>query len=197
VVWRCGLASSFASLGRLEDARREFERLAVNDFEDLPYDHNWLSCHGYLAYVCEVLGDRQRAAIVQRALRPYADRMIVLGHASAYAGPVATALARVALVLDQWEEAERCFEQAIERNAAFGARPWTAMCQYDYAMALPKRGGARERLRARSLLAEALATASELGLRDLLDQAERPPAQAHALSPSDGDRDSNENLSQA
>jgi DNA-binding winged helix-turn-helix (wHTH) protein/tetratricopeptide (TPR) repeat protein len=197
VVWRCSLASSFASVGRLEDARREFERLAVNDFEDLPYDHNWISCHSYLAYVCEVFGDRKRAAIVQAALRPYADRVILLGHASAYAGPVATPLARVAMVLDQWDEAERCYVQAIERNAAFGARPWTALCQFDLAVALRKRGGVRDRLRARALLGEALATASELGMRDLLDQAERLPALPHALSPSDSDRDSNENLSQA
>ena len=57
-------------------ARREFERLAVNDFEDLPFDHNWLSCHLYLSAMSRTSGPRarrdrvSRATAVRRSLHP-------------------------------------------------------------------------------------------------------------------------------
>ncbi|MFI5307696.1 MAG: ATP-binding protein [Polyangiales bacterium] len=173
VVWRCGLASMHVVVGMEAEARRELERLAVHDFEDLPYDHNWLSCHMYLSVICYYLGDRPRAELVHRALEPYAERIILLGHASMYMGPVHHALARVASTLERWDEADRCFERAIARNQELGARVWVAQVQFDYAETLWKRGRAGDRERARALIDASLLTARELGIGDIEQRAAR------------------------
>jgi hypothetical protein len=175
VVWRCSLTGTYAAAQREDLVRREFERLAVNDFEDLPFDHNWLSCHWYLSSVCQYLNDRQRAALVYRALQPYADRYILLGHQSTYVGPVYLALARVASTLELWDEAEVAYEQAIARNAAFGATVWTALCRLEYAETLWTRGFSGDRRKARPILEAALATARALGLAEILARAARLP----------------------
>jgi hypothetical protein len=175
VVWRCSLAATYTAADREDLVRREFDRLAVNDFEDLPFDHNWLSCHFYLSAVCYYLHDRERAALVYRALQPYADRYILLGHQSTYVGPVYLPLARVACTLELWEEAEAAYEQAIARNAAFGATVWTALCQLEYAEVLWNRGFSGDRRKARPILEAAIATARVLGLAEITTRAARLP----------------------
>jgi predicted ATPase/DNA-binding winged helix-turn-helix (wHTH) protein len=175
VVWRCSLTATYASAERDDLVRRELDRLAVNDFEDLPFDHNWLSCHFYLSSVCVYLHDRERAALIYRAIQPYADRYILLGHQSTYVGPVYLPLARVAGVLELWDEAEAAYEQAIARNAAFGAPVWTALCQLEYAEVLWTRGFSGDRRKARPILDAALATARALGLGEIPNRAARLP----------------------
>ncbi len=173
MVWRCGLAALYATANRLHEARRELERLAVNDFGDLPFDHNWLSCQMYMAVVCADLGDRPRAARVLELLRPYQDRLIWLGIASMYGGPVSHALARVAATLERWAEAEAWFEQTIERDAAMGARVWVAMAQCHYGEMLWRRAAGSDRERARALIDAAFATAAELGIGYVQQRVER------------------------
>jgi len=173
IVWRCGLLGTYTVLEMETEARRELERLAVHDFEDLPYDHNWLSCHMYLSGACIYLQDKPRAEIVRRALEPYADRIILLGHASMYAGPVYHPLGRVAATLGRWEEAGRYFQLAIARNAELGSPVWQALAQYDYGEALWKWGQPGERERARKLITGALVIARELGIADIEQRAAR------------------------
>jgi len=175
VVWRCSLAGTYACALRSDLARRELDRLAVNDFEDLPFDHNWLSCHFYLSGVCQYLQDRERAALVYRALLPYADRFILLGHQSTYIGPVYWPLGRAAAALELWDEAEAAFEQAVQRNFTFGAKVWAAMCQYEYAETLWNRGFGADRRKARPLLEAALAAARSYGLGEIVQRAARLP----------------------
>jgi DNA-binding winged helix-turn-helix (wHTH) protein/tetratricopeptide (TPR) repeat protein len=190
VVWRCSLAWIYVHVQRFEDARRELERLAVHDFEDLPFDHNWLSCHMYLAEVCRQLGDRNRAALVHRALSPYCDRVILVGHHSMFVGPVWHPLGRAAMALERWDEAEHCFGRALAIHRAFDAKSWQPIVQLDYAEVLWRRNRGRDRQRARSLHEASLATAKELGLGIVLQRAhtlfERSNAQsADALASMD------------
>jgi DNA-binding winged helix-turn-helix (wHTH) protein/tetratricopeptide (TPR) repeat protein len=171
VVWRCALASSLVSIGKFDDARRELERLAVQGFEDLPYDHNWLSCHMYLATVCRALRDRERAMLVYRALEPYAERIILLGHASMYAGPVAGPLGRAAEALGRTDDAVRHYERSLEVNTSVGARAWKSVTQLDLALLLWRRNQGRDRQRATALFQESLATARELSIGEVLGRA--------------------------
>ena len=119
------------------------------------------------------LHDRERAALVYRALEPFADRIILLGHASSYSGPVSHPLAAVATTLERWDEAEHWFEQAIASNTAFGATVWTPLVQVDYADMLLRRGSPGDRRRAQALLDAALVTAREFGLGEVLERGRR------------------------
>jgi hypothetical protein len=44
-VFRCALAHLYARLRRTDDARREFTRLAQDDFAGVPFDMEWLLRH--------------------------------------------------------------------------------------------------------------------------------------------------------
>ena len=49
---RATLANLYSRLGRREDAQREFEQVAANDFSSLPRDGSWLVTMANLSYVC-------------------------------------------------------------------------------------------------------------------------------------------------
>jgi len=92
-------------------------------------------------------------------------------------GSVARSLGLLAAILGRWDEAAAHFEGALIQNQRLGLRVWLAQTQYDYAVMLltqaASEAGARHvvppRERADRLLAEALATAEEMGLVRLLD----------------------------
>jgi DNA-binding winged helix-turn-helix (wHTH) protein/tetratricopeptide (TPR) repeat protein len=180
VVWRCSIAATYACIGQPDLARRELDRLAVHDFEDLPYDHNWLSCYMHLGTVCYRIDDRERAPLVYRALEPFGDRMIFLGHAAAYSGPIAHPLAALATTLGRFEQAESWFIRALESNARFGATVWTPPVQVDYADMLLRRGSQADRRKAHALLEAATATAREYGLGEVMQRATRMLAGSRA-----------------
>jgi DNA-binding CsgD family transcriptional regulator len=166
-AWRPGLALLYSELGRLQEARREFERLAQYDFTDLPRDALWMACITYLADVCTVLGDTARATTLYQLLLPYARRTVVIGNATACYGAAARYLGRLAATMARWDEAEKHFEDALDMNARMGARPWLAHTQHAYASMLLVRNRPGDQEKAAALLDEALATARALGMRTL------------------------------
>jgi tetratricopeptide (TPR) repeat protein len=166
-AWRPGLALIYSELGRVPEARAEFEHLARHDFADLPHDALWMACMTYLADVCIFLGDKARAATLYQLLLPYARRNVVIGNAVACYGAVSRYLGALATTLGWWDEAVRHFEDALAMNTRMEARPWLAHTQYQYATMLLARDQAGERERAQELLKAALSTACELGMRAL------------------------------
>jgi DNA-binding CsgD family transcriptional regulator/tetratricopeptide (TPR) repeat protein len=166
-AWRPGLALLYSELGRLQDARREFERLAQYDFTDIPRDGLWMACLTYLADVCTFLGDMARAAILYQLLPPYAGCTVVIGNATACYGAASRYLGMLGSTMERWEEAERHFQDGLAMNARMGTRPWLAHTQYQYARMLQARNQSGDREKAVSLLDEALTTAHELGMRAL------------------------------
>jgi DNA-binding NarL/FixJ family response regulator len=164
-AWRPGLALLYSELGRVQEARREFERLAQNDFTDVPRDGLWMTCMTYLADVCTFLGDTARAAILYQFLLPYAGHAVVIGDAIACYGAASRYLGMLAATLAHWDEAERHFTDALAMNARMGARPWLAHTQHAYATMLLARNRPGDQQKAVALLDEALATARELDMR--------------------------------
>jgi len=162
--WRCGLAMLYAQLGRLEEARQEFERIAVDDFAGLPRDLFWLIGMMLLADVCCALGDGARAAVLYDLLLPYAGRTMVTGRAVVCAGSARHSLAILAALLGRHDEAERHFADALAMNLRLGARPFAAYTRFEYARMLLARGAGDDRPRAVELLREAGAVARELGM---------------------------------
>jgi tetratricopeptide (TPR) repeat protein len=166
-VWRCVLADLYAQLGRQDDARAEFERLAAGDFTELPFNEEWLLGMTLLADVCTALGDAPRSVRLYQLLLPYRE-LHAVGQPEISLGAVARPLGRLAATAGRFEQATRHFEAAIRLNQRSGARPWTAHARHDYARMLIARG---DHQNARQQLAHALATYRELQMDPWADNA--------------------------
>lgn len=181
-AWRPGLAVIYSELGLLQEARAEFERLASQDFADLPQDAIWLACVIYLTEVCTALKDAPRAALLYRLLTPYAQHNIVVGFTGASYGAAARYLGMLAATMTHWAQARGHFEEALAMNARMGARPWLAHTQYQYASMLLARRQQHEYEQAEALLAAAWQTTQALDMHALasriaaLREAMRPPS---------------------
>ncbi|MGH7859056.1 MAG: tetratricopeptide repeat protein, partial [Candidatus Binatia bacterium] len=163
-AFRTGLALVYAELGREAEARAELERLAANDFTDLPRDRNWMNAMEELAETCAFLGDRPRAARLYELLLPFAERNVMVAFASACHGSVSRLLGLLAATLGRWSEAGHHFERALERNRAFGAEVLLARTELDYAEACLCRGDPES---ARRLVDRAASTVETLAVAGL------------------------------
>jgi DNA-binding SARP family transcriptional activator len=168
VAWRAALALMLVELGRVDEARAEFDRVK---FADLPRDANWLIGVTLLAEVCGALGDGERAAELYDALEPYAGRNVVVGRAATCNGAASRLLGILATAMRSWELAESHFISALAMHERMGARPWVAHTQLAYAEMLLQRRRRGDRARAQELLAEAVQVADALGMRVVAGRA--------------------------
>jgi predicted ATPase/tetratricopeptide (TPR) repeat protein len=166
-AWRAALATMLWESGRLADARVELERLAREDFRDIPYDGDWITTVTLLCELCRALEDPARAALLYEALLPYAGVNVVAGIAVVCLGSAARFLGQLASTIGRQSDAIRHFELALEENARLQAPVLLAHTQLDYAAAL---GGGE---RAARMIDEAARAAVELGLPAIALRAER------------------------
>jgi predicted ATPase/class 3 adenylate cyclase len=111
------------------------------------------------------------AAVLYDLIRPYEHRWPLAGRdAVAPQGHIAYYLGLLAAALSRFDAAARHFEVALEAAQRIGARPFLALAQGAYGAMLARRGATLDRQRARQLLAEALATAQQLGMNQLYDE---------------------------
>jgi tetratricopeptide (TPR) repeat protein len=164
-AWRAILAFLYGRNGKTDLMRREFATMAADRFANLQQDLTWLSGMAYLAEVCHMLGDRERAAILRELLLPYADHVVGVASGSFSLGHTSRYLALLAATLGDDEAAESNFRKAIRMHERLRASPWLAASQVGYAGWLTARKRSPE---ARPLLAEARRTATDLRLTGLL-----------------------------
>ena len=162
-AFRCALAHLYARLGQTDDARREFDHFAREDFSRLPFDMEWLYGMSFLAETCALLGASHSAAVLHRLLLPYA-LFNAADQPEGSRGSVSRYLGILATMTRRWEEAVQHFDDALEMNASMGARPWLADTQSDYARMLLDRKGSGDREHAHALLEAALSIYRELGM---------------------------------
>jgi DNA-binding winged helix-turn-helix (wHTH) protein/tetratricopeptide (TPR) repeat protein len=164
----------YGEVDDLESARRHFEMLAANGFDELPRDENWLFTLAFASQACACLGDRKRAVILYHLLLPYADLVVSHAHLRAYIGSVESVLAGLAATLGQRDQAAVHYEAAVESERRMGVRPQLARTEYAYARMLlgGESTSPADRRRARGLLASAEKTAQDLGLRRMLEVAQ-------------------------
>jgi tetratricopeptide (TPR) repeat protein len=154
--WRSLLAFVLLEAGRLEEARAQLEESAGDGFARIPRDGLWLGAMHLCAETAAGLGDVCLAAPLYERLRPYPDRNVVMGWASACAGSSSRALGLLAATLSRGAEAARHFEAALAFNERMGAGPLVARTCVDYGAlllgegddrgaALVRRGGAEAR----------------------------------------------------
>jgi DNA-binding CsgD family transcriptional regulator len=166
-VWRPGLALIYLEIGQRDQARAEFEKLAADDFTDIPRDGRWLYCTVYLSEICAALGDATRATVLYSLLLPYAGYNIVLGAGLVCCGSADRYLGLLCAATTRWPEAQRHFDAALAMNERIGACVALANTQHDYAAMLLARGEAGDRDRALNLLKASLESAHEIGMRAL------------------------------
>ncbi len=157
---RCLLALLYADLERSDEARREYERLASDDFAGLRRRNALHPLALCLSEVAVFLGDHRRAAMLYDDLFPFSGRVMGLGPSVLF-GPAAHGLARLAAFTGAWERAEAHFEEALTQSRRMQAPAWRAAIEYDYARELLEHG---QRTRAAELAAAAAQRAHELGM---------------------------------
>jgi tetratricopeptide (TPR) repeat protein len=122
-----------------------------------------------LPEVCRYLDDPEGANAVYARLQPF-GRLNATLPPELCRGSVSRGLGILAATMARWSEAVEHFEVALRMNAEMGARPWFAHTQYDYALALLRRGEPGDRGRAAELLRSAATSARELGMPSLADK---------------------------
>jgi class 3 adenylate cyclase len=163
---------SCIELGRLDEARTDFDRLAREEFAQVPRDWNWLASMFVLVEVCVDLGAAKHAEVLYRLLAPYAARNAVLGYYHTY-GSVGFALGRLAALLGRFDEAEAHFETALAANARIRAAAPLAHTECEFAKLLFARAEAGDVERAHALVDSARRTAEGLNLVRVKRRLER------------------------
>ena len=163
LVHRAILAHVYARLERTEEARTLLHELTRRDLAGWHVDEEWLFSICLLAETCALLGDTEPAARLYELLLPYGALNAVAVPELAL-GSTSRPLAILATLLGRFEDAARCFEEAMRMNERMGARPWLAHAQEDYARMLVRRNGEGDRERAEKLLSLARATYDDLGI---------------------------------
>ncbi len=166
-TWRPGLAILYTELGRLDEARIEFDALAEDDFAVIPRDALWPGCLTYLSEVCVQLDDKARAAQLYEYLLPHDGYNIVVGAFTACHGAAARLIGMLATTLERWEDAERHFTSAIASNKKQGAAPWLAHSYYEYARMYLLRLQEGDQEQAQTLLDQAQAMTHQLEMKGL------------------------------
>ena len=162
VVFRCVLAQLLVRLGGKAEAQSILDDLAPAEFGALPYDQEWFFGMSLLADTAILLGDTARAAVLYRLLLPW-SAVNASDHPEGFRGAIARDLARLAVLVERWDDAEAHFEEALALNAKSRALPWLAHTQAGYARALQLRG--RDGAHADELRRAALATYEALGVQ--------------------------------
>jgi class 3 adenylate cyclase len=170
--------------GREDEARREFERLSENDFDFLDYDPYFQLNLFFLADVCAVLHDTQRAASLYGRLLAYKGRYLSMETAVA-GGPTARSLGLLAATMGRFDDAVRHFEEAIEVEKRMLAWGWLPHTQCDFARILLDRDAPGDRERALELLGEALEASQRLGLKAWLDTCQELKLRAQGVRSGD------------
>jgi tetratricopeptide (TPR) repeat protein len=159
------LALTLCALGREDEARAVFERVAADDFASLPGNFVWLYGLCLASEACAQLGDSARAEVLH-------GRMAAYGHfmASAWAGAagfVDLYLGLLATTLRRFDLAESHFASGERLAAGFPAPVWLGRTRLEWAGMLLTRRHPGDSQRARELLGQALTTARELGLANV------------------------------
>jgi hypothetical protein len=162
--WRAQLARLYCFVGRIENARREFTKLARHDFDDLPIDGAYVSILSQLCTVSWFLSDKPHAEKLYRLLEPYGERNIVAGNTAISGGAVSFGLGMAAAANSWWDEAERRFRHAIDLNTRMEAWPWLVLTECGYAWMVVSRGQPGDRERAGELFEHVQTLSSELDM---------------------------------
>ena len=163
---RVALASSYCSLGRLEEAAPLFEHDSATAFAEIPRDITWTTAMLHATESAVALRHREGAVVLYDLLAPY-DNMVVFNGGTCE-GALARSLGRLAHFLDRPDEAEAHFRTALAIVERIAAPYWTARTQLDFADLLRDVGKTDE---ATAFVKQSVETAKTFGFAGLESRA--------------------------
>ncbi len=186
-AWSVAKAAVLADLGRLDEARAEFEQLAENDFAGIPQDVQWTISHALLTDTAFRLDDAERSRLLRERLAPYRGLVVVAGRSAAARGPVARYLGLSAEAAGDTATAVSDYEDAIAMSRRMGDRPFTAESSIELARVLLGRGADGDAERAAELLDTSLDAAQRLRMAGTSERALALKLEAQGLTDIDAD----------
>ena len=138
-MWQIAVVRGLVEAGRLDDARVHFEDLVALDGVHMRDNQMFLPGTCTLAEVAAPIDDPARAAVVQRALAPYATASPPAGSAGISIGPVSGYVGLAAEAAGDLDTAERQL-RSRSCDVAFGTRPHEARARLALARVLARRG---------------------------------------------------------
>jgi class 3 adenylate cyclase len=125
-------------LGDLDQAAIWFEKATPGGITSMPPDAGWPMGMAFLAEVAAVLADRAAAEELHATLSPFDG--LICGTGGICCGPGARLLARLEVVLDRPDDADRHFADAVAQARNLASPVWEARGLLDWADALVARG---------------------------------------------------------
>jgi tetratricopeptide (TPR) repeat protein len=160
-----------AETGRVGAASERFDALAATGFAHPTNNVAWLRFLADCAWLCAGLDRSDCVPILRAKLEPYAEQFVVISFGGGVSGSVAFYLGLLCRTTGDWEAAEEYFASAAATHQRTGARPWLARTRLEWARMLLARAGPGDPERADGLLRQVLATARELGLAKIEQDA--------------------------
>jgi eukaryotic-like serine/threonine-protein kinase len=171
-AWRIAGALTHADRGQLDEARAEFERIAVDEFAGVPFAAaQWITAVAILCEIAAALEDAERARQLHGMLEPFRGQTVVAGRAAACWGPVDRFLGISSATAGKLDRAVAELENAIALSERMGDRPFLAQAHLNLARVLLDRDSPGDRERALELLDRCLDASQEMGMRAITDQA--------------------------
>jgi hypothetical protein len=178
----CAMSAQFPSLlgitalaplamleaGELDSARYRYEEIVAPGLAHFVGRVSWQAAFVILAYICERLGDTDRARELHSHLLPFRDNCAIVGVANVCAGPVALTLARLAMLQGNWKAAESHLARALALAESLDSPPVRARCLLAAARLYRERGLNGDGARLAEAAAKSEAIARELGMAGVL-----------------------------
>jgi class 3 adenylate cyclase/tetratricopeptide (TPR) repeat protein len=163
---RVALASSYCSLGRLDEAAVLFEHDAATEFTEFLRDVTWTTAMVYAHEIATALKHREAAMSLYEQLTPYAA--LIIFNYGVCQGALARSLGRLGHLLGRSDVAEAHFRTALSINERLKAPYWIARTQLDFADLLRDIGKMDE---ATGFVEKALQTGKQFGFAALESRA--------------------------
>ncbi|HEX8158003.1 MAG TPA: hypothetical protein VF526_11520, partial [Solirubrobacteraceae bacterium] len=180
--WRAASAAVLATTGRVEEARRELDRLAADDFVALPRDNLWLLAMTLLCECAVALDLPERALQIHAQLAPFAGRNVVAPTVG-FLGPVEMWLGILARVAKHDSDALEHLGAARVSATRNGARTALTRIAVEEVTILVRDGSRASRDRARALLDWATSACDEMGLAHLRERVAALQARLDQAAP--------------
>jgi hypothetical protein len=172
VLAEARVAAVLAHVGAEDEVRELLARLPEHVFRE-QINAAWLAQALWLA------GDAARAEVLYPALHMFRRRWVMYWFdCEVVEAPATRLIAYVAGLTGRWDECDRLFDQALRAVDGLGWRSMAARMRFELGDLLARAG--RDPGRARALVGDARAIASEVGLPELVALIDRRHPQAHA-----------------
>lgn len=168
--WRAAVVLIVADNGREDEARREFDQWSGRDFSDMRRDALWFNGAVMFAFAAFACGHERAALRLYELLSPYEERYAMVPPGLGSRGPVAFALAALALLLRRLDLASQHLDLALAVCERMRDRPYALYTQTLRAALLALRPGSVNAQEATQLLQQTRRDCQSLGIASLCER---------------------------